>query len=74
MGTEYFTGAHRFNFGLPYQTPLRGETGSPRKLTEAKNSPIATKSRKFPGNSSLKLRVAVPDPLTCVDRPEAHGS
>ena len=37
--------------------------GSSRKLTEAKNSPIAPRNRIFPGNSALELWVAVPDPL-----------
>ena len=44
--------------------PLRGQAGSPRKLAEAKMAPKTPEGRWFPGNPELRLRAAVPGPLT----------
>ena len=62
LESEYLLGKQCYNFGLAYQTPLRGHTGSPRKLTDAKNG-IIPYAPNISWKTVLELRVAVPDNL-----------
>ena len=63
LSTEYFLGIQRYNFGLPYQAPLHGQTGSPRKLTEAKNTPIPLAAEYFLGIQRYNFGLPYPTPL-----------
>ena len=71
-----FPGNSALELWVAAPDPLNGQTGSPRKLTEAKIGQPLPRNRKFYGNSALELWVTVPDPLKWTDRKPkgSHGS
>ena len=79
LQTEYLSGIRRCNFGMPYQAPLRGKTGCPRKLSGAhaiEKPNTARRNRLLHSKTALRIFAPVPDSLTWKDREptEAHGS
>ena len=57
---------------MPYQNPLSGQNGNPRKLTEAKNTPTAPRAEYF--MRSQRYNFGFPYPTPYMDTPEARGS
>lgn len=70
LGSVYFLGVQRYEFGMPYLTPYVNRPdarGSPRKLAKSNGRPSPDKKRIFSSKSDLQLWVSVADPVTWTD-------
>ena len=60
LESEYPRWVKRYRMVFPHPGSLIGQTGSPRKLAEAKNPPNPPYHPNTSGSPSLELRVSVP--------------